>query len=563
MIAAIMTMAAMNLNSIINGILMGNLLGADAFSSINVAMPAVTCISAIGALLAQGPANRIAQYLGAMDNNRANQVFTVSFCSMLIVCLTLSAIVAATDFSAFVVGLMSVDAELLPLVMKYIGVLMAGCMVLVFQNGLSLLVDVMGRPRVVTVGMTAGMVADAAFAVSSVKVLHMDIAGAAYAALVGALVCDLVLLIYIFRHSRMKLCRCPNWWEDLRTGIAYSLPSLVGTISVVALMLVCNKYIMANQGANGMFVMSIGYSIISVGSMISNGVGMSYTAIGGMMIGQGDYRGVRLLFARGMFVTLLAPICFNLGGLFSRDLASLFGANTPELIELTGHALPMICVMLFSLGIVSSLTFLHVALGHRVISSVNSLMALATIAVSFMFLDDMLPPDQIWWAFPLATALSLLIILSDTMAVSVRSQGKVQPVSLIPRDNPERKMLDISVECTAKEEVAAMDALIKFLRENGARDWENSVVHCLDELMLNIVNHSGRGSGSYMDLSVMLQEDKIAAYLRSEGKPFDPLQVKKDDRKIGMTLLFHYCSHLEYRYSYGQNIVLASWDIVS
>jgi hypothetical protein len=51
--------------------------------------------------------------------------------------------------------------------------------------------------------------------------------------------------------------------------------------------------------------------------------------------------------------------------------------------------------------------------------------------------------------------------------------------------------------------------------------------------------------------------------LRSEGKPFDPLQVKKDDRKIGMTLLFHYCSHLEYRYSYGQNIVLASWDIVS
>ena len=172
MIAAIMTMAAINLNSIINGILMGNLLGADAFSSINVAMPAVTCISAIGALLAQGPANRIAQYLGAMDNNRANQVFTVSFCSMLIVCLTLSAIVAATDFSAFVVGLMSVDAELLPLVMKYIGVLMAGCMVLVFQNGLSLLVDVMGRPRVVTVGMTAGMVADAAWILQARPMRH-------------------------------------------------------------------------------------------------------------------------------------------------------------------------------------------------------------------------------------------------------------------------------------------------------------------------------------------------------------------------------------------------------
>ncbi len=81
--------------------------------------------------------------------------------------------------------------------------------------------------------------------------------------------------------------------------------------------------------------------------------------------------------------------------------------------------------------------------------------------------------------------------------------------------------------------------------------------------MLNILNHSGCGSGSYMDLSVMLQEDKIAAYLRSEGKPFDPLKVKKDDHKIGMTIIFHYCSSLEYRYSYSQNIVLVSWDIVS
>ena len=69
----------------------------------------------------------------------------------------------------------------------------------------------------------------------------------------------------------------------------------------------------------------------------------------------------------------------------------------------------------------------------------------------------------------------------------MRSQGKLQLVSLIPKDDPERKMLDISVECTAKEETAAIDSLIRFLRENGASDWENSVVHCLDELMLNIL----------------------------------------------------------------------------
>lgn len=562
MVAAIMTMTAMNLGSIINGILMGNLLGANAFSSINVAMPIVSCISAIGALLAQGPAARIAQYLGAMETERANQVFTVSIVSMLIVCLSLSVVMTTTNLPSRIVGLLNVTEELTTMVNQYAGTLMAGCLLLIFQNGLSFLVDVMGKPKMVTIGMIAGMIANVIFAITAVKVLGMDIVGAAYATLFGAFVCDAILLCYIFKQSGMKLRRSDTWLADFTTGISYSLPSLMGTGSVVILMLLCNSYIMDNQGAGGMFVMSIGYTVISVGSMVSNGVGMSYTAIGGMMLGQGDYRGMRLLFSRGLFVVLLAPLFFNTVGLFSGKLATLFGANTPELIELTGRGLPMICVLLFALGIISSVTFLHVALGYRVISTVNSLMILVSVASSFYILDRAMPPEQIWLAFPLATVLSLLLLFADTTTIAMRSKRKLQLLSLIPKDDSERKMLDISVECNMKEEAAALNTLIKFLQENGAGDWEKNVVHCLDELMMNIVQHSGCDEGSYMDLSVMLQEDKISAYLRSEGKPFDPLQVKKNDRKIGMTLLFHYCSRLEYRYSFSQNIVLVSWEKV-
>ena len=35
--------------------------------------------------------------------------------------------------------------------------------------------------------------------------------------------------------------------------------------------------------------------------------------------------------------------------------------------------------------------------------------------------------------------------------------------------------------------------------------------------------------------------------------------VNADERKSGMTLLFQDCERLEYRYSFGQNIVLVSW----
>ncbi|MBQ4226380.1 MAG: hypothetical protein II664_08710, partial [Oscillospiraceae bacterium] len=76
--ASIMTMTAMNLNSIIDGILMGNMLSSDAFSAINVVIPIVNCISALGILLSQGAAMQMAKHLGAMEKKRADQFFTVS-----------------------------------------------------------------------------------------------------------------------------------------------------------------------------------------------------------------------------------------------------------------------------------------------------------------------------------------------------------------------------------------------------------------------------------------------------------------------------------------------------
>lgn len=49
------------------------------------------------------------------------------------------------------------------------------------------------------------------------------------------------------------------------------------------------------------------------------------------------------------------------------------------------------------------------------------------------------------------------------------------------------------------------------------------------------------------------------AFLKNDGKPFDPLSVNEKDRKSGLKMVFHFCENLEYRYSFGQNLVLASW----
>ena len=557
--ASIMTMTAMNLNSIIDGILMGNMLSSDAFSAINVVIPIVNCISALGILLSQGAAMQVAKHLGAMEKKRADQYFTVSLFSMLIVGLAVGGIVSLAGLTAPVVNIFCAAENLRGLAGKYISVLIMGAVLLILDNGLSMLVDVMGNPRIVTVGTIAKTGANILFDIINIKVLGMDIAGAAVATLLGALTADIVYLTYILKKSGMSISFCREWISDLVSGLLKALPGFIGTLTSVALMFICNDFVMRNQGSDGMFVMSIGYTLISIGSIISNGVGVSYTAIGAMLLGQEDYYGMRMLFRKGIIVTIISPICFTLGGLFAKYLALMFGADSPEKIELAQRSLPLVCTMLFSLGIVSSMVYLHTVLGHQIISSVNTLLLLGSIFVAFFVTQTMLPPEKIWLAFPFASGLSLIVFFIDTSVIVMRSQGRLQMVSLIPKTVQKREMLDISVGCNMEEKSSAIDKLIAFLRENNVSDKNDGIVHCLDELMMNIVSFSGRGNGAYMDLTVNLLEDKITASLRSDGKPFDPRNLPEEERNSGLKIVFHYCDKMEYRYSFGQNVLLISW----
>ena len=556
--AAILSMSAMNLKSVVDGILMGNLLGADALSAINVVMPLVNCLGMVGTLFAQGSAIRIAKFLGARENDQANQAYTVSVVSMLAVSILLTVIFVAGNLVAPVAEILSVEPNLLGLVQKYAGVLMAGCILLIFENGLSILVNVMGNPKIVTVAMTASMMVNILFDIVNVKVFGMDISGAAYATLMGALAGIAIFAVYLARYNGVKLCKCPQWFSEFFSGILSSLPGLIGQMAAVALMFICNYFVMLHQGADGMFVMSIGYCLISIGSMFSNAVGMSYAAIGGMLIGQEDSDGIRALFRLGMFVTVLVAVLFNLAGLFSRSLAVAFGAETQSLISLAEYALPLCCTLLFSLGVISSMVYLHTVLGQGVVATLNSIMVLACVMGSFLAADRLLPSPKIWMAFPMASLSSLLLFLAVIMITRWKSGGSLQWISLIPRRTTDR--FDVSVRCDMKEREDAINLLLEYLRGHGAGAFESPVVHCIDELMMNIITFSGSGKDSYIDLIVTVKDDKVSASIRSSGKPFDPTKVKEEDKSFGLKIVSHYCRKLEYQYFYGQNMIFAAWN---
>ena len=85
------------------------------------------------------------------------------------------------------------------------------------------------------------------------------------------------------------------------------------------------------------------------------------------------------------------------------------------------------------------------------------------------------------------------------------------------------------------------------------------ISHCIEELLLNYVEHSGRPENAYMDISLISDRDGITLFVKDDGIPFDPVHVANEDAKTGLKIMKEFMSDASYSYSFGQNMVIMKW----
>ena len=103
LVAAIASMLIQNINTIIDGILMGTFLGTEAFSAVNLCLPVVGAVSSFGMLFYSGATILTSLAMGAREVKKANKIYTVSIISMFIASIVLAA-VSSCALVAFIVS---------------------------------------------------------------------------------------------------------------------------------------------------------------------------------------------------------------------------------------------------------------------------------------------------------------------------------------------------------------------------------------------------------------------------------------------------------------------------
>lgn len=557
--ASIAAMLIQNVNAIVDGILMGRFLGTEAFSAVNLCLPVVGLLTTIAMLFYTG-ANVLASVaLGAREEKRANSIYTVSMTSVgiLSVVVTITAILGVNLVTAVICR----EEALREYTRDYLLVYFAGTAVIMLVSALLGFGNVGGKPKLVTRASLTNVITNIVCDVLYVKILGMGIKGAALATITGALLSAIIVIAdWKIKGSPFKFCRVGSETGPiLKEIVHYGVSVTSQTFAIVIYSYVCAILAQVFCGVYGAFVGSLLAQATSLGQGVSGGMGKAFNAIGGMLKGQKDDAGVLMLYKKGMKVAVLVAVAFvAVFMILARPYAMLMGAEDEELLRYSVRSLRMALPFIIPVSFVWIIPNIYALGGQLSILPIISISQPVLTGLGLIACGSIIGNDFMWIGYPISAVLIFLLVVCLSESVRKKASENLGFISLLPVPENKPNVYDISVPCDK-------DGLVDTLRElNTFFDGQDidkklgmRVRLCIEEMVSNIVEFGGRKKNQFLDLKIVVDEQEISAIIKDDGKQFDPITAEK--KGSGLKILNGLCPDLDYKYSYGQNMLFMNW----
>lgn len=547
-VSTILAVMATSLGTIINGVIVGNLLGEEELSAVNLVSPIIQLYNALNALVCVGGATYCALLVGKGNNGDVGKVFTVSMALMLAV--TAVMMLAGFLSTGAVASLLCSSDDLLPLVEDYLSITLLGASAYLFLPGIAMFVRVDGSPNSATVALATANILSPILCVALIEAGY-GISGAAMSMVVGYLVGVAVLIAHLVRGRGSSLLRLTGGGIRHAPGLLMiGSPVALASVLMMVKMLSMNHLTLDYLGDGGMVIMAVAMNILMLSSMIIGGTCQTIQPIGGTLYGSGDQDGISFLtrmVAKVLLVSLTALMVLVI--LFPGAFCTLFGLD-PESTEGASTALRLFapCVLLY--GINYSVMILFQVLGHKALSvAVSVVQPLSVMALAFVLTP--LDGDLLWVSFWIGE-LVVLVAIVVVSAVMRRRDDTLRGL-LLSRD-PEIPTTTLSVRGDLSDLGESLEAISGFLESNGVpRERSDRAVLCCEELLINVSQHGLSGSsGRSIDVIVRAGEEP-SMLIRDDGRMFNPIEYSENG--IGLQIARGMCREMTYSRAMGQNNV--------
>ncbi len=414
---SIVMMIFTSIYGVVDGLFVSNYVGKTAFAAVNLVMPLLMMLSALGFMMGTGGSAIVAKTLGEGDKERADRYFSM------MVYVTLAGGVALTVlglvFLRPIVIVLGAEGEMIGECLIYGRISLASLTFFMVQNVFQSFFVAAEKPHMGLGVMVAAGVTNMVLDYLFIVVFSWGIAGAAAATAAGETVGGIVPLIYFSRKntSLLQLTKTRVKGKILLKASTNGSSELMTNLSMSLVNMLYNVQLMKLAGEDGVAAYGVimYVNFIFLATFIGYSIGSA--PIVGYHFGARNHSELKNLFQKSMRLiggwgVLLMLLAFVLSG----PLAQFFVGYDTELLAMTRHGLRLYALAFLVSGFNIYGSAFFTALNNGLVSAVISfLRTLVFQMAAVLILPRLLGLNGIWLAILVAELLALGVTLQFFM----------------------------------------------------------------------------------------------------------------------------------------------------
>ena len=385
---SVIMMVCTSIYCVVDGVFVSNFVGSDAFAAVNLIMPFLMVLGAVGFMLGTGGSALVAYTLGADNEKRANEIFSLLIYALigLGAVFTIGGIAFLTPMSR----LLGADETMLPVCVSYGRIVLLGLYV------------------TIAAGVT-NIVLDALF----VAVLQWGVEGAALATILSQFVGGVIPLVYFLRpnSSKLRLGRTAFHGRALLKACANGSSEFMTNFSMSVVNMLYNWQLMRLMGSGGVAVYGVIMYVNFFFIAIFLGYSMGSAPIVGYHYGAGNRAELRGLLRKSLcIITVMSVVLTAAALLLARPLSLIFVSKEPALLPVTIRAFSIYSLSFLMVGYNIYASSFFTALNDGFISALISFARPLVFQVAAVTVLPVLwDIDGVWAAVVAAETLALLL----------------------------------------------------------------------------------------------------------------------------------------------------------
>ena len=400
------------LGNVVDGIIVGNLISEDGVSAINLSKPINQFIFTLHLLINAGAGMLVAYALGQKNIADARRFFTRALTLSMSIGILLS-ILGGLLFPNQTAHLLCSNEQILPLARDYMQVLLLGNPAFILMWGLSTMVGVDGKPKLVSLAVIIDNAVNLCLDIVFIQFFGWGIIGSSAATVVGHLVGIAILLSHWWNPANRRLI--PTFIADglitsWRRIISQGAPLAIASISLTLLLLSANTIVLSTLGRTGIFAFAVCMNLLQVYNLFLSGTCQTLQSLGAIQVGKKDEDGVRTVLHKAFrFITVAMIVTCVFVWIAPSVIAKLFGASQPEMILECERALRIFALSFIPFCYIYVIMIVYKLYSqHRMALFISFALSLTVIPV--LWLMARIYPNLLWYSYLIAYIIEAIII---------------------------------------------------------------------------------------------------------------------------------------------------------